>query len=187
MSGGQYVPKRAGSHHPLICPVGTFKGSQGWIVILALDRQWEGLCRAMGKPELINDPRFVTGADRGKNQKELITIIESWLQSFPTDEAALAVLEEQRVPSAPVMSIVDTLSHPYFKERQMVRTISDPVLGELTIPGFPFKFSAFSELPDIQAPLLGEHNDEILNSQLGYAEAQITSLREKGVLFSEKS
>jgi len=187
MSGGQYVPKRAGSHHPLICPVGTFKGPQGWIVILALDRQWEAMCRAMGKLELVNDPRFATGADRGKNQKELIAIIESWLQSFPTDEAALTALEEQRVPSAPVMSIVDTVSHPYFQERQMVRTIHDPVLGELTIPGFPFKFSAFPELPDIQAPLLGEHNNEVLNSQLGYTDAQIGELREKGVLVSEKS
>src|SRR5215207_3109554 len=52
MTGGQYVPKRAGSHHPLVCPVGTFKGPQGWIVILALDRQWEGMCKALGKPEL---------------------------------------------------------------------------------------------------------------------------------------
>lgn len=186
MSGGQYVPTRAGSHHPLICPVGTFKGPQGWIVILALDRQWEGMCRAMGKLELVNDPRFATGADRGKNQKELIVIIESWLQSFPTDEAALTALEEQRVPSAPVMSIVDTVSHPYFKERQMVRTVSDPLLGEVTIPGFPFKYSAFPELPDIQAPLLGEHNAEVLSAHLGYTAEQVTELQGKGILFGEK-
>jgi crotonobetainyl-CoA:carnitine CoA-transferase CaiB-like acyl-CoA transferase len=186
LSGGQYVPKRAGSHHPLVCPVGTFKGPQGWIVILALDRQWEGVCRALGKPELAKDPRFATGADRAKHQKELIAIIETWLQSFPTDEAALQVLEEQRVPSAPVMSIVDTLAHPYFKERQMVRSVPDPILGEVMIPGFPFKYSEFPELPDIQAPLLGEHNAEVLSAQLNYTPAQIAALRDKGILYSER-
>jgi crotonobetainyl-CoA:carnitine CoA-transferase CaiB-like acyl-CoA transferase len=185
MTGGQYVPNRAGSHHPLVCPVGTFKGPQGWIVILALDRQWEGVCEALGKPELLHDPRFTTGADRAKHQKELIPIIEAWLQSFPNDEAALHALEEQRVPSAPVMSIVDTLAHPYFHERQMVRTVSDPILGEVTIPGFPFKYSEFPELPYLQAPLLGEHNAEVLEQQLGYTAAQVTTLREKGILHAE--
>jgi crotonobetainyl-CoA:carnitine CoA-transferase CaiB-like acyl-CoA transferase len=183
LSGGAYVPKRAGSHHPLICPVGTFKGPQGWMVILVLDRQWESLCRAMGKPELVADPRFVTGADRGKNQKELIAIIETWLQSFPSDEAALQMMDENRIACAPVMAIADSIHHPYFKAREMVRTVPDPVLGEVTIPGFPLKYSEFPELPHIQAPLLGEHNVEVLCSQLGYSEKQVSELQAKGILF----
>ncbi|MGH7965062.1 MAG: CoA transferase, partial [Candidatus Binatia bacterium] len=121
-----------------------------------------------------------------KNQKDLIPIIEAWLQSFPSDAAALQVLEEHRVPSAPVMSIVDTLTHPHFREREMVRTVSDPLLGEVTIPGFPLKFSAFPDLPEIQAPLLGEHNAAVLSTHLGYTPAQIAALREQGVLYEEK-
>ena len=184
-SEGQYVPMRAGSHHPLVCPCGTFKGPQGWIVVLVLDRQWPSLTQAMGKPELTEDPRFATGADRGKNQTELIALIEAWLQSFPSDEAALRVLEEHRIPSAPVMSIVDTLRHPYFTERDMVRTVPDPLLGEVTIPGFPFKYSAFPALPDLRAPLLGEHNAEVLAEQLGYTAEQVAALRTRGILFAE--
>jgi CoA:oxalate CoA-transferase len=184
-SGGQFVPHRSGSHHPLICPCGTFKGPQGWIVILVLDRQWPSLVRAMGNPELMDDPRFATGADRGKNQKELVALIEEWLHTFPSDEAALQVLEEYRIPSAPVMSIVDTLSHEYFKARAMVRTVPDPLLGEVTIPGFPLKFSAFPELPAIQAPLLGEHNAEVLTAQLGYTPEQTAALAAKGIVFAE--
>jgi crotonobetainyl-CoA:carnitine CoA-transferase CaiB-like acyl-CoA transferase len=184
-SGGQFVPMRMGSHHPLICPCGVFKGPEGWIVILVLDRQWPSLARALGKPELIDDPRFATGADRGKNQRELIGIIETWLRSFPSDEAVLKVLEEHRVPSGPVMSVVDTLSHPHFKARDMVRTVPDPIMGEVTIPGFPLKFSAFPDLPDIQAPLLGEHNAEVLGEQLGYTEEQVVELLGKGVLYAE--
>jgi crotonobetainyl-CoA:carnitine CoA-transferase CaiB-like acyl-CoA transferase len=184
-SGGQYVPMRGGSHHPLVCPCGAFKGPQGWIVILALDRQWSSVVQAMGKPELLRDPRFATGADRGKNQKELIPLIESWLQSFPTDEAALQALEEHRIPSAPVMAVADTITHPYFKARNMVRTVPDPILGELTIPGFPLKYSAFPELLELCAPLLGEHNTEVLGEYLGYTAEQVADLREKGILFAE--
>jgi crotonobetainyl-CoA:carnitine CoA-transferase CaiB-like acyl-CoA transferase len=184
-SGGQYVPMRGGSHHPLVCPCGVFKGPQGWIVILALDRQWSSVVQAMGKPELLHDPRFATGADRGKNQKELIPLIESWLQSFATDEAALQALEEHRIPSAPVMAVADTITHPYFKARNMVRTVPDPILGELTIPGFPLKYSAFPEMLDLRAPLLGEHNTEVLREYLGYTPEQVADLREKGILFAE--
>jgi len=186
LSDGQYVPVRGGSHHPLVCPCGTFKGPQGWIVILALDRQWPSVVQAMGKPELLQDPRFATGADRGKHQKELIPMIEAWLQSFPTDEAALQALEERRIPSAPVMAVADTITHPYFTTRNMVRTVPDPLLGELTIPGFPLKYSAFPEPLELRAPLLGEHNGEVLAEYLDYTPAQVADLQRKGILFAEK-
>src|ERR1019366_7110754 len=105
--------------------------------ILVLDRQWSSMAQAMGRPELAEDPNFKTGADRVKNRDKLNPIVQEWLLSFKDDAAALAALDEFRIPSAPVLSIADTVSHPYFKERGMVRTVPDPVLGEVTIPGFP--------------------------------------------------
>jgi len=76
----------------------------------------------------------------------------TWAPEYPW----APTLDEHRLPAAPVMSMVDTLTHPYFKARQTVRTVPDPMLGEVTIPGFPLKFSAYPDLPDIVAPLLGE-------------------------------
>ena len=140
---GKYKPMRYGIHHYMSCPQGVFKAKQGHIVILALDRQWPNVCQALGKPELINDPRFSSAGRRGKNKSELIAMIEAWLQSFPTDEAALKALADHRVPAGPVLSIEETVSHPYFAARKMVRKVPDQILGEVTIPGFPFKFSAF--------------------------------------------
>jgi crotonobetainyl-CoA:carnitine CoA-transferase CaiB-like acyl-CoA transferase len=67
----------------------------------------------------------------------------------------------------------------------MVRKVRDPILGEVTIPGFPLKFSAYPDLPDIQAPLLGEHGAQVLKQVLDYSDAQITKLKDAGVLFSE--
>ena len=89
------------------------------------------------------------------------------------------------VPSAPVMSITDILAHPYFKAREMIRTVPDPILGEVTIPGFPLKYSEFPQLPDIQAPLLGQHSADVLREQLSYTDENIAALREKGVLYAE--
>jgi crotonobetainyl-CoA:carnitine CoA-transferase CaiB-like acyl-CoA transferase len=186
ITDGAFVPHRFGAHHPLICPVGVFKGPQGYIVLLVLDRQWPALTRAMGRTDLENDPRFSSGPDRGKNQVELIAIIEQWMAAQGTDEAVLKVFEEFRIPSAPVMSIIDTLAHPYFKARNMVRKIKDPLLGEVTIPGFPLKFSEFPELLDLVAPMLGQHGAEVLKENLGLSDAQIKGLTDAGVLHSER-
>jgi CoA:oxalate CoA-transferase len=186
LTDGAFVPNRMGSHHQLVCPCGAFKGSQGYIVVLVLDRQWPAMARAMGRPDLIDDPRFATAADRGKNQKELIAIIEAWMQSHATDEEVLKIFEDHRVPSAPVMSVVGALDHPYFKGRDMIRSVSDPILGKLTIPGFPLKFSEFPELPEIEAPLLGEHSAEILSQYLGLSPKRVEQLQAAGVLYSER-
>ncbi|MGO9263729.1 MAG: CaiB/BaiF CoA transferase family protein [Candidatus Binataceae bacterium] len=186
LTDGAFVPHRMGSHHQLICPCGAFKGPQGYIVVLVLDRQWAAMATAMGRPDLINDPRYATGAERGKNQKELIPIIEAWMAAQGTDEAVLKIFEAHRVPAAPVMSVVGALDHPYFKARNMVRTVTDPLLGELTITGFPLKFSEFPDLPTIEAPLLGEHGGEMLKQYLGMSDAKVAALRASGVLISER-
>jgi CoA:oxalate CoA-transferase len=70
-SGGAYVPMRAGSQHPLVGPYGIYRGPQGWIAILVLDRQWPGMVEALGRRELLTDPRFSTGALRGQNRAEM--------------------------------------------------------------------------------------------------------------------
>jgi crotonobetainyl-CoA:carnitine CoA-transferase CaiB-like acyl-CoA transferase len=186
ISGGEFVPTRMGHYHNQICPAGVYKGPQGWIFILVLDRQWSNLVKAMGRPELRDDPRFATNAERTKHGDQLNAVVQEWMLSFPRDEAVIAVLEENRIACSPVQSVVDTLNHPHYRARNMVRTVSDPILGELTIPGFPFKFSADPELPEgIEAPLLGQHGEQVLREVLGYSESALRRLRESGVLYSD--
>jgi crotonobetainyl-CoA:carnitine CoA-transferase CaiB-like acyl-CoA transferase len=84
------------------------------------------------------------------------------------------------------MTVKDTVTHPYFTAREMVRRVPDPVLGQVTIPGFPFKFGAIPELPDLRAPLLGEHNDEVLRDRLGLDPKRVAELTANGVLISAK-
>jgi crotonobetainyl-CoA:carnitine CoA-transferase CaiB-like acyl-CoA transferase len=182
-SKGEYKPMRFGIHHYMSCPQGVFKGPKGWIVILALNRQWPNVARAIGKPEWIDDPRFSSAGRRGKNKKELIAAIEAWMQTFPDDDAVLKALAEHRVPAGPVLSIEETVTHPYFTARRMVRQVPDRVLGDVTIPGFPFKFSAFPDELPLEAPFLGEHNEEILEHYLERSQDTVADLYQQGVLY----
>lgn len=181
MTNMRWRPKRSGHHSAVNAPQGVFKAPQGYIVLLVLDRQWGNTCRALGRPDLEHDERFATLRARKDNREELVAIIEEWMAGFDTDEEVMAVLEEHRVPAGQVMDPADAISHPYFRERGMVRDVPDPVLGEITIPGDPFRFSAHPDPLDIVAPLLGEHNDEIL-TELGYDVAERAALADAGVV-----
>ncbi len=185
LTGGEFIPKRMGKYHNQICPCGIYKAPQGWIFLLVLDRQWASMVQAMRKPELLHDPRFATSADRVTNRDLLNPIVQEWILSLPSDEAVLAALEQNRIACAPVLSVEDTLAHPYFKARQMVRTVPDPILGEVTIPGFPLKFSAYPDLPELQAPLLGQHGVQVLREYLNYSDAEIARLQQSGTLYRE--
>ncbi len=187
LTNGEFVPKRYGSHHAMVFPAGTFKGPEGYIVVLALDLQWANLCRAMGREDLVNDPRSKTMEDRIANKDELVEVMENWMATFKTDEEILDIFEEYHVPAAPVLTPIDALDHPYFKARDMVRWVKDPMLGEIPIPGFPWKFSAQPTLPDITAPFLGQHNESILTERLGMSEEKVESLLSEGVLYRKDS
>jgi CoA:oxalate CoA-transferase len=183
-SGGAFRPKRVGRHHPLYCPVGTYELPEGYGFLLCLDRQWPNLARAMGRPELVDDPRFATNTERARHQDELIPIVQAWLLSFADNEALMATCRQFRVPLGPVMEPAEAIGHPHYEARAMVRRVTDPVAGDVVIPGYPWKFSAQADLPDIVAPRLGEHNRLVLRDLLGYRDEQIDDLHARGVLRS---
>jgi crotonobetainyl-CoA:carnitine CoA-transferase CaiB-like acyl-CoA transferase len=184
-SDGDYMPMRTGEHHPLICPCGVYKSTDGYMVLLVLQGQWQRLCDAMGRPQLASDPRFDSQESRAKNQTALIPIIEAWLQTFPDDAQAWQCLEDHRVPSGPVLSPQETINHEYYRGRGAIRTVHDSVVGKLDIPAFPLRFSEQTEFNPGPAPNLGEHNAEILGEVLGYSADQISGLSESGVLVSK--
>lgn len=181
-TGGAVQPKRSGSHHYAICPSGLFKGKNTYLFILCLEHQWAVLCRAMGKPELIADPQFVNNAERVKHLAELIPIIEGWITAQTSDEEAVRILQEGHVPTAPVLSIAEAVNHPHLRARGTIRQITDRSFGTLDIPGMPLRFSEFPDDLPLQAPFLGEHNEEILTTRLSYTAEQVRELQNAGVL-----
>ncbi len=184
-SKGEIKPTRSGSHHYAVAPGGIFKSKDAYLFLLPILHMWPKLCEIMGRPELAEDPRYIDNASRAKNQKELIVIIEAWLQAQESDEAAIRILGEGHIPVAPILSVEQACQHPHMIERETVRTIYDRSLGNFQAPGNPLRFSEFPAHLDLEAPYLGEHNAEVLGDCLGYSGARIADLVKRGVLHSE--
>jgi CoA:oxalate CoA-transferase len=180
--GGAFVPGREGSLHPNGGPVGIFDcGRDEFLVVCALAHQWPQLVKAIGMPELEKDPRFASARARSDNNKLVADILEKWLQTFPSRDAAMAALEKERIPCAPVLTLNEAMAQPHLVERGTVRQVSDAQIGRFAIPGNPVRFSAWTEQPELRADLLGEHNEEILRD-LGLSDDDIAGLYSEKVI-----
>jgi CoA:oxalate CoA-transferase len=183
LRGPAALPERSGSQHPDGGPTGVFRTGDGrFIAIMVMPYQWPQMIKALGRSELAEDPRFTTPRDRRDNKEALKDVIEAWLAGFPSREAALEALGEQRIPCAPVLSLDEAMDHPHLRERGTVRRVRDRHIGEFAIPGMPVRFSACPQAARPQAALLGEHNDAVLSDLLGLDEAAVAALYESGVL-----
>jgi crotonobetainyl-CoA:carnitine CoA-transferase CaiB-like acyl-CoA transferase len=101
---------------------------------------------------------------------------------MPSDDASMAAMKEYRVPHAPILSLEEAVQHPHLRERGTVRTVHDRILGDFDVPGFALRFSEFPARLELEAPFLGEHNEEVLTKHLGYAPARVNELAEKGII-----
>ncbi|HXZ88213.1 MAG TPA: CoA transferase, partial [Candidatus Binataceae bacterium] len=141
-SRGAMKPHRTNEHHYMVAPAGMFKGKHSYILIIGgLDRQWPAMCHAMERPDLVDDPRFNSLAARAQNIKEVIRIVQDWVDSAKDDEDVERALETHRVPYAPALTVEQAMNHPHLRYRRTVRTIRDRFLGEFDVPGFPLRFS----------------------------------------------
>jgi len=186
LRGPDYVPRRTGTQHPDGGPTGVFRYGPGQYITLAvLPHQWNQLVETLGMPELLDDPRFKTARLRRDNNDALKALIEQWLQTFPSRDAALAALEEGRIPCAPVLTLNEAVAHPHMRERKTVRRVRDAHIGEFDIPGMPVKFSGWQVREDLRADLLGEHNEAVLAKVLGMSGEEISALYEDKVLVKD--
>ena len=183
LSNGDFLPQRSGSHHFAVAPLGVFNGKQVPILIMAsTDHQFTYLCRAMGRPELAEDARYRSNAERMARVEELTRLIQEWFDSMPSDEEIFRLFDEHRVPYAPVLTIEQAMAHPHLRERGVVRRINDRFLGEFDVPGFPLRFSQHPPRPLRDAPTLGEDNELVLRDYLDYPPQRIRELEAAGVL-----
>lgn len=184
-SHGERRVQRMGNQLAVLSPAGIFKSRTGSLWIFAFqDNHWASLCRVIGRVDLTQDPRCIDNEARVVNRAVVNGAIDKWLMSLPGSEAALTILREAHIPHAPILTVEEAMAHPHMRERGTVRTIHDRVLGDFQVPGFPLRFSGFPETLDLQAPLLGEHNREVLSSVLGYSGERISKLERDGVLCS---
>ncbi len=175
------IPQPFGSAHRLTAPYQALKTSDGYLNVGANNqRLWSRFCTAMGREELIEDPRFASNDDRMERRAELVEELEKTLVGKSTKEWEDIFLEAG-FPVGPIHNYQQVFEDPHTQAREMMVEMEHPVEGTVKGLGIPVKLSETPGKIRHAAPLLGEHTEETL-SQLGYSEEEITDLRERKVI-----
>ena len=176
------VPKRSGNWGDVAAPRNVYLCADGNYVVMSATMQsmWEKLAEAIGRPELVSDPRFLTNPDRVRHRAELEEIVGSF---FAERSAAdnLAYFEERGITVGPICDISDLMDHPFIEGREVIDFYDDPDYGTLPMHApFP-RLSGTPATVRAPAPELGQHTDRIL-TELGLTPEQIDGLRSNGIV-----
>jgi formyl-CoA transferase len=144
------------------------------------NQHWQRLIEALGCPELADDPRFGTAAQRAAHGPELRAIIEGWTSSWDKVEV-MERLGHAGVPVGAVFDTAELLNDPFLRRRGMFTTVRHPRRGEFTMPAWPVRMSR-SEVPVCSAPLLGQDNDSVYTEVAGCSTEQLRELRDARVI-----
>lgn len=179
------TPERMGTQDPVLAPYQTLETADGYINIACLNEKlWQALCDAIKRPDLSEDERFETNADRVENMDALTKELETAVSKRTTDEW-MTVFIEAGVPAGPVQTIADALSNEQTDARGMIDTIIDDE-REIPVIEHPLNFKHAQSGFDGPPPKLGEHTDEVF-AELGYTEQRLERLRKKGVFGNDDS
>lgn len=162
-------------------PWNSYRTMDGYVVIAApSDHLWMNLLKAIGKEELMREPRFKDMWERGKNIEEVDSLIENWTKDKSKKEV-MNRLNEAGVPCGMVLNTEEILNDPHLLARQMLVEIEHPTRGRVKCLGLPIKLS-YSSAEAKPAPLLGQHNEEVYIGLLGYDKDKIAKLKEEKII-----
>ena len=175
-------PKRMGNRHPSIAPYETFRSADGYVNLgCGNEAIWRRFCQAAGAPDLAEDPRFTTNANRVANRGDLLAIMEPLMATRTTAEW-VGLLRPQGIPAGPIHSVQEVLEHPQTRARDMVVELDHPLAGPIRVTGIPIKMSDTPGEVRTPPPLLGQHTAEILAGWLGLGPEEIKRLATSGVV-----
>ena len=178
LNEGLVTERVARSGHPYVAPSQLCRASDGWIFVMAQTQKfWEILCQRIERPELIEDARFRSYADRHENREELTEVLDEILSAKAT--ADWIEVFAGALPCAPVNDIAQALDNPFFRQRGGVQSVDHPDHPDLKLIASPIRLD--EELPARPGPKLGADSDDILR-ELGYSDDEITALRDCGAV-----
>jgi crotonobetainyl-CoA:carnitine CoA-transferase CaiB-like acyl-CoA transferase len=176
------VGKPMGTAHSLMVPYQSFPAKDIEINVAVLnDRAWRHFCEVIGKIEWVDDPRFITGGDRVENRDVLVPLIEEitmtqdanyWIQKF----------SEKGIPVGAINPTDRLYAHPQAIHRNMLRKVEHPEIGEILLPGIPWKLPGIDDEEIMSPPLHGQHTKDVLMEVLNLSEEQIRNLEENKVI-----
>jgi formyl-CoA transferase len=141
---------------------------------------WRDFARAIGRDDLLADPRCADAKTRWQHRAELNEIFSAWTRAR-TKHEVMAILGKAGVPCGATLDTGEILDDPHLNARGQIHTLEHRTRGRLRLPGCPVRLSA-SEAPTVPAPLAGQHTDEVLAEVLGLSPGETAALRAKGAL-----
>lgn len=172
------APQRAGNAHQNVVPYQVFAASDGHLIVATgNESQYRAYCRAIGAPELGDDPRFATNRMRLANRELLVDLLTEIMRQGQRDDW-IAKLEAVGVPCGPINDIAQAQAHPQALARQLRRDMPHPAGGMAAVTASPLRLSASPVEYRRAPPLLGEHTEEVLREVLGKTQEEIAVFRE---------
>jgi crotonobetainyl-CoA:carnitine CoA-transferase CaiB-like acyl-CoA transferase len=186
---GQYylttgtLQPRMGNAHATIVPYETFEAKNGHIILaIGNDKQFSTFCALAGRPDLSADPRFAENASRVKNRAALVPVIRD-IVARESSEYWIKNLESRGVPCGPVNTVDQVFADPQVKARGMAVPLPHPASGaDVKLIASPLRFSDTPVSYRRAPPTLGEDTNDILTMELAMTAADISNLRNKGVV-----
>ncbi len=179
MNEGDEAQRTPRSAHPNATPSQMVRAKDGWMFVMCqLPKFWNTLTDRLERPDLREDPRFATNADRLAHRDALTEVLDAHFGQQPM--AHWQGLLARCVPVAPVYSLSAALDNPWLDQIGMRGTVDHPDLAGMEVLASPIKLDG-QRLPNRPAPLLGADSDVIL-AELGYDEAAVADLRKSGVV-----
>ncbi|MGB3698715.1 MAG: CoA transferase [Gordonia sp. (in: high G+C Gram-positive bacteria)] len=177
------VQQRIGNSTGAASPRGIYEAADGKFLSIAASNQAIAarLFAAMGRADVIEDPRYATNAARLAHNDEVQAMVIEWCKRAPRDEV-LAILEKFEVVSAPVNDAADVVKDPHFQERTLVEITGNEILANTLMPGPVLHLSGYDGPVYDGVPTVGEQTREILTERLGLDDAELARLAAAGVI-----
>ena len=172
------TPGPIGTRHPLATPFQAFPTKDGWIVLAlswGVPNQWELLCATIGRPDLIDDPRFDSPTLRTEHHAELEPMLNEALRQRTTEEW-LREFDAIDLPCGPLNDIPHAAEHPQVVARKMLVEVEHPSGFSLKVPDTPVRLSRTPGGIQGPPPAIRQHTAEVLTSLLGSSAQHIADL-----------
>lgn len=177
-------PEKMGNRYASAYPYDSFTAKDGdYVIGCGSQKLFELLCNdVLDAPELVEDPRFTTNLTRIDHHKELKKIIDDWSSNYTIEECVGIVLEAG-VPAAPINTMEQVIKDKHIAgAREMFPTVHHPIIGEMKVNGAHIKLSKTKPEVKEPAPLLGQHNQQVLSDMLGLSDEEIEELKKQGII-----
>lgn len=179
---GGIIPRRWGSAHPNITPYEAHRAKDDYLIFGVInERMWKSFCQLLGMEELQDDPRFADNARRLQNRQALMEIIDRKLAEKTVDEW-IPLFDQAGIPCGPINTFDRVFADPQVQHLGLVKELEHPLYGKVKVVGPPATFSGSEINLGTPPPLLGENNEEILTSLLGFSLEEVQKLKEQEII-----